>query len=109
MNTPTIIMFDLDDTLAESKAPLTTEMAALVARLTLQKKVAVISGGGLPQFLKQIVDRLPSDANLSNLYLLPTSGAALYTYEAGEWKPVYIEHLSEEEAGTIRKVLQTAA
>ncbi len=103
------IMFDLDGTLAESKAPLTTEMAALLAELMSKKNVAVISGGGLPQFLTQIVDRLPLNANLAQLYLLPTSGAALYTYDAGEWREVYEESLSEDEARSIEEVIRDAA
>ena len=75
-----LIIFDLDGTLAESKQPLTDEMAALVARLLAATRVAVISGGALSQFLKQVVAMLPVDANLANLYLLPTSGAALYEF-----------------------------
>lgn len=109
MTDPATIVFDLDQTLAESKSPLTSEMAALVARLTLQKKVAVISGGALQQFLSQIVARLPHDANLSNMYLLPTCGAALYAYEAGEWKEHYAERLSPEEAEKIRQIMHDTA
>lgn len=103
------IMFDLDGTLSESKAPLTSEMAELLTRLMSEKKVAVISGGGLPQFLTQIANRLPNSANLANLYLLPTSGAALYTYNAGEWKEVYAESLSEDDARIIDEVIRDAA
>ena len=58
-----LIIFDLDGTLTESKQPLTGEMAALVAKLLAVKKVAVASGGALPQFLKQVFARLPTDAN----------------------------------------------
>lgn len=109
MKNPALIMFDLDDTLAESKSPLTSDMAALFAKLLEHKKAAIISGGGFPQFMIQVVDRLPEGANLSNLYLLPTGGAALYAYEEGEWKQVYAEHLSEQEAGVIHAALQAAA
>ncbi len=73
-----LVIFDLDGTLAESKQPLTKEMALLLANLLSSTKVAIVSGGALPQFLTQIVAQLPLDANLPNLYLLPTSGAALY-------------------------------
>ena len=57
-----LVIFDLDGTLAESKQPITSEMAHLLARLLEHKKVAVISGGALPQFLSQIVAQLPRDA-----------------------------------------------
>lgn len=103
-----LILFDLDGTLAESKQPLTSEMAALVAKLLARMPVAVISGGALPQFLKQVVARLPHATNLSNLYLLPTSGAALYEYRSSAWKKVYEERLSERDAHTIGAAMREA-
>ncbi len=104
-----LIIFDLDGTLAESKQPLTSEMAMLVAKLLSVTPVAVISGGALPQFLKQLVARLPSSANFANLYLLPTSGAALYEYRDGIWSRIYEERLSEKEAHVIETALREAA
>lgn len=104
-----LIIFDLDGTLAESKQPLTREMATLVANLLVATRVAVISGGAFPQFLKQVVAQLPSDANLANLYLLPTSGAALYEFGSGQWSKIYEERLSEKEAGMIKAAMRTVA
>lgn len=101
-------MFDLDGTLAESKQPLTSEMSELLTRLLDTTRVAVISGGALPQFLSQVVEQLPSEATLSNLYLLPTSGAGLYEYTNGEWKKIYEERLSEKEAQNIKTVMRDA-
>jgi HAD superfamily hydrolase (TIGR01484 family) len=99
-----LIIFDLDDTLAESKQPLTGEMATLLAKLLAVTKVGVASGGALPQFIKQVVDRLPRHANLANLYLLPTSGAALYEWKNDEWNKIYEERLTEKE----EKIIETA-
>jgi len=112
-----LIVFDLDGTLAESKQPLTGDMAALVTKLLVVTKVAVISGGALPQFLKQVVAQLPNGANLANLYLLPTSGAALYEFNPSAslatnvtaWEKIYEERLSEKEADTIAAAMRTAA
>jgi hydroxymethylpyrimidine pyrophosphatase-like HAD family hydrolase len=53
-----LIAFDLDGTLAESKRPLSEDMAATLARL-LVTDVAVISGGDWPQFEK-VASRLPA-------------------------------------------------
>ncbi len=106
---PKLIFFDLDGTLTESKQPLTEEMAALVARLLAVTNVAIISGGTLSQFLKQVVERLPRDAVLTHLYLLPTSGAMLYERDKDEWRKVYEERLSEKEADTIAAALREAA
>ncbi|MBI4089004.1 HAD-IIB family hydrolase [Candidatus Kaiserbacteria bacterium] len=114
---PKLAIFDLDGTLAESKQALTDEMAGLLTRLLAETKVAVISGGAFHQFLKQVVVRLPSEANLANLYILPTSGAALFEYDpstllrAGdsEWKKVYEERLSEKESHSIEEAMRAAA
>ncbi len=103
-----LFVFDLDGTLAESKRPLTVEMAALLARLLATHPVAVISGGALSQFLKQVVSQLPVFANLSNLYLLPTSGAALYEWREEAWKKIYEERLPEREVDAILEALQAA-
>lgn len=105
----TLIIFDLDGTLAESKQPLTEETAALLAKLLAATRVAIISGGALSQFLKQAVSRLPVDADLANLYLLPTSGAALYEFQHDNWKRIYEERLSEKEKDTIDAAMRDAA
>ncbi len=104
-----LVIFDLDGTLAESKQPLTSEMAELFAKLLAEIRVAVISGGALSQFLKQVVAMLPMNVNLAHLYLLPTSGAALYEFQGDDWKKIYEERLSEKEKDTIEEAMRVAA
>ena len=106
---PKLIFFDLDGTLTESKQPLTDEMATLVARLLAVTNVAIISGGALSQFMKQVIERLPADAVCAHLYLLPTSGAMLYERDKDEWRKVYEERLSEKEADSIAAALRSVA
>ncbi|HVM58872.1 MAG TPA: HAD-IIB family hydrolase [Candidatus Paceibacterota bacterium] len=106
---PRAMMFDLDGTLAESKQPLTSGMASLLSQLLSRTKVAVVSGGALEQFLAQVVSKLPADAELGNLFLLPTSGAALYDWRNGAWHKVYEERLSEAEAAKIAAAMEEAA
>ena len=86
-----LIAFDLDGTLAESKQPLGEPMGAALADLLTVAHVAVISGGDWPQFEKQVATRLPSRADLSRLWLMPTTGTKLYTHRDGRWAPVYAE------------------
>jgi hypothetical protein len=80
-----LIAFDLDGTLAESKQPLDDEMAALLARLSKVADICVMSGGDWPQFEKQVVSRLPADADLARFWIMPTTGTKLYRYEGGTW------------------------
>ena len=91
-----LVIFDLDGTLAESKASLDTEMATLLAWLLEVVKVAVISGGAWAQFEKQVLSYLPQDERLKDLSLLPTCGTKFYRYD-GAWQKLYSEDLSTEE------------
>ena len=106
-----LIIFDLDGTLAESKASLDTEMAKLLCRLLEFVKVAVISGGVWAQFEKQVLSRLPQAANLKNLSILPTSGTRFYCFD-GAWKQLYSEDFSKTDKqkiiGALNKALELA-
>lgn len=88
-----IIIFDLDGTLTESKQPMTLEMGEALKKLLDKIPVAVMSGADFPQFKKQFLPYLPSDANLGNLFLFPTSAAECLVFKdnppAGGWEPAY--------------------
>ncbi|OYW84101.1 hypothetical protein B7Z17_04625, partial [Candidatus Saccharibacteria bacterium 32-49-10] len=75
------------------------------ARLLATTRVAVISGGAMPQFLSQIVTQLPNETNFNNLYLLPTSGAVLYEYRNTGWTKVYEELLTDDESRAIEAAM----
>jgi hypothetical protein len=92
-----LVAFDLDGTLAESKQPLKDDMGEALADLLGVANVAVISGGDWPQFDKQVASRLPARADLSKLWLMPTTGTKLYTHQSGAWKAVYAELFSDEQ------------
>ena len=102
-----LVAFDLDGTLAESKQAIQPDMAALLAQMTEHVPLAVISGGDWPQFEKQIVARLPADAKLENLFIMPTTGTKLYRYD-GEWKSIYADVFSSDEHDRILKALDDA-
>jgi HAD superfamily hydrolase (TIGR01484 family) len=102
-----LIVFDLDGTLAESKASLDAEMATRLSALLGIVKVAVISGGDWPQFQKQVLSNLPHDEHLKNLSLLPTCGTKFYQY-AGAWRKLYSEDFTADEKGKITSSLKQA-
>src|ERR1700733_12588492 len=91
-----LIVFDLDGTLAESKAAIDKEMATRLAALLTVAKVAVISGGDWPQFEKQVLSHLPKGAKLKNLSILPTCGTKYYQYKSG-WKQLYAENFTGDQ------------
>lgn len=91
-----LIAFDLDGTLAESKQPLPDTVREAMADLLAVTSIAVISGGDWPQFNQQIVSRLPERADLSKLWLMPTTGTKLYRFD-GEWKQVYAELFDDKQ------------
>ncbi len=103
-----LIVYDLDGTLAESKASLDPAMAELLHDLLGIVKVAVISGGDWPQFEAQLLANLRHDDRLMNLSLLPTCGTKFFRY-AGDWTKVYSEDLSADEREKISGSLTRAA
>lgn len=102
-----LIIFDLDGTLAESKAAIDHEMAGLLNDLLVVAQVAIISGGNWPQFDKQVLANLPGTANLARLSILPTCGTKYYQYTQ-EWKQLYAENFSAAEKEKILVNLQNA-
>ena len=104
-----LVAFDLDGTLAASKQPIGDDMAALIAGLLNVSDVAVISGGDWPQFQKQVVGRMPKDADFARLWIMPTTGAKLYRPDAnGDWQPVYADNFSDAERQQILDALHKA-
>jgi phosphomannomutase len=107
-NNKKVLVFDLDDTLAESKQRLDREMSDLLESLISKGIiVAVTSGGSFEQFDKQFLASLHFlSAHFENLYLMPTSGASMYKYETGKWNQVYNHELDENEKSKIISVLE---
>src|SRR3569832_2162079 len=101
-----LIVFDLDGTLAESKAKIDSGMAELLTELLGVARVAVISGGDWPQFDKQVVGHLPQGADLSRLSILPTCGTKFYAYDEEGWKRIYAENFTPEEKQKIIHAIQ---
>jgi phosphomannomutase len=102
-----LIVFDLDGTLAESKAAIDKEMSSRLAALLTVAKVAVISGGDWLQFEKQVLGHLPGGKILQNLSILPTCGTKFYQYKSG-WKELYAENFTDKQKEKIIASLNNA-
>jgi phosphomannomutase len=103
----TLIIFDLDGTLAESKSAIDGETATLLDALLSIVKVAIISGGAWPQFERQVLAPLTQGEGLINLSLLPTCGTKFYRYELG-WKLLYSEDFNQPQREKIIRSLKQA-
>jgi phosphomannomutase len=102
-----LMVFDLDGTLAKSKSSLETDMAELLEKLMGVMRVAVISGGAWPQFEKQLLVNLPRNDRLKQLSLLPTSGTKFLRYD-GQWTQLYAENFTSDDKTRIIDALNKA-
>jgi hypothetical protein len=104
-----LIVFDLDGTLTESKAPLKPDMARALAALLAQKKVAIIGGGSYEQFKTQFVGHFTCPPALfKNLFLFPTTSTSFYRYQRSGWKQVYRKVLKPAEKKKIMRAFADA-
>lgn len=104
-----LIGFDLDDTLAVTKSPISDEMSEILTKLLDNFEVCVISGGRYEQFQLQIIDRLhATPQQLRKLHLMPACGTQYYRYnEIDErWEKQYAEDLTDEQKKLIKQVLK---
>jgi len=102
-----VIAFDLDETLTETRTPMTDEMTELLGQLLKKYQVCVISGGSFDQFQKQFISNLKVEpAQLTSLHLMPTCGTRYYSFNLvkNDWRQVYAENFTAAE-----KVVITAA
>ena len=107
-----VIAFDLDDTLAVTKSPISDRMAELLVHLLDKYDVCVISGGSFEQFKLQVVDRLKATPRqLTRLHLMPTCGTKYFRFEESSetWKLQYENSLTAEQKTRVIKALEEAA
>lgn len=107
-----VIAFDLDDTLAVSKSPISDRMSELLAELLGKYEVCVISGGKFEQFKIQITERLEVNPELlRKFHMMPTCGTRYYRYDEvnDSWALQYAEDLTSEQKKRIISVLEEEA
>jgi len=111
MTSPSLVAFDLDDTLAPSKGTIDPRIAALLNELLQSVDVAIISGGNEAQFRTQVVAQL-ADADpeaLARLHLLPTCGTRYLRHDGSDFVAVYAHDLSDEEKSAALTALREEA
>ena len=107
-----VIAFDLDGTLAVTKSPIDTRMAALLLSLLDRCEVCVISGGAFQQFELQLIDRLDASVQQrSHLHVMPTCGTRYLRFDAtsSTWVLQYAEDLDPRLRVEVAEALTAAA
>ncbi|MGZ4371017.1 MAG: HAD-IIB family hydrolase [Gaiellaceae bacterium] len=107
-----VVAFDLDNTLAVSKSPITAEIAGLLGRLLARFQVCVISGGKFDQLRLELLDHLNvAPDKLGALHVMPTCGTRYYRFDvaARAWRQVYAEDLPAEKRAMIVAALNKGA
>jgi len=107
-----VLAFDLDDTLAVTKSPISDQMAEVLSSLLEHFDVCIISGGRYEQFQTQVIERLHVNPHILNrLHLMPTCGTRYYRYDElnKEWQLQYAEDLTEDQKKLIIDTLETSA
>jgi HAD superfamily hydrolase (TIGR01484 family) len=104
-----LIVFDLDGTLTESKAPLKPDMARALTALLAQKKAVIIGGGSYEQFKNQFIERFTCPPTVfKNLFLFPTTSTSFYRYQRGGWRQIYRKVLTPAEKKKIMRAFADA-
>lgn len=108
----TLIAFDLDDTLAVTKSPISDKMSELLGKLLEKYEVCVITGGKFEQISKQVIDRLEVGKNqLHKVHAMPTCGTRYYRYDdiTDEWVKQYANDLTVDQKDKIVATLEEGA
>ena len=107
-----LLAFDLDDTLAVTKSPISDRMSELLTELLNHFDVCVISGGRYEQFQLQIINELhATPKQLGRLHLMPTCGTQYYRYnaKAEAWQRQYAEELTAGQKKRVMAALESEA
>jgi phosphomannomutase len=113
LNKKDLIVFDLDGTLAPTKAKMDKEMASLMKQLLETKRVAIVGGGKYELFKHQFLSELKVPKELlKKLSLFPVTSTVYLRYESGSqssgrggWKKVYAHNLTKEQIQRIYKAI----
>ncbi len=107
-----VIAFDIDDTIAVSKQPVSSRMAELLDELLGVYQVCVISGGIFSVHKKQIIDMMPNTPieKMKRLHILSTCGTQYFKLQDdGSWQTIYKQAIPEADRKQIAETLESSA
>lgn len=105
MRCPKAVIFDLDDTLAESFKRPSDEVLSKMLKLLGLMPVAIMTGSSMKRMEEQFLSDLVASAHIDRMYLFPNSSAQCFTYLNGAWALRYDLGLTEEERDHIKATI----
>lgn len=106
MQCPRTMIFDLDDTLAESFKSPSDDVLEKLCLLLDRMPVAIMTGAGFKRMEGQFLPKLAAAARSDRFYLFPNSSAQCYVHEGGEWELAYNFAFTPEERVRIKETIQ---
>ncbi|RJQ35627.1 HAD-IIB family hydrolase [Candidatus Parcubacteria bacterium] len=109
MTHPQAVLFDLDDTLAESFQPPTQEMIERLHRLLEKVPVAILSAAGLPRIQHDFLEHLADSPSIDRFFVFSNSASECFQYKDGVWQLQYHTAFTPEERTHIKATIETCA
>jgi HAD superfamily hydrolase (TIGR01484 family) len=106
---PRAILFDLDDTLAESFETPSKEMIERVLRLLARVPVAIVTGRDFPWMARDFLPQIARSGLTDRFFVFPEGAAQCLQWDGTEWKELYGESLSEEDRERIQRAIVESA
>jgi phosphomannomutase len=103
---PRAVLFDLDNTIAESFQPPHPHVASRLHELLKDTPVAIMSGASFERMQKDLLPSLPNDADLSRLYLFTDTASQCFVFKEGTWTNIYKYSFTRDECAEIMRLIK---
>lgn len=100
------VIFDLDDTLADSFTPPTEAMLAKVMHLARYVPVAIMSGAAQARVKDTVMDCLGPTADAKSIHVFTDSAANCFAWVGGTWSEIYTFPIAENDRARLRDVVR---
>ena len=107
-SSPRAVIFDLDNTLAESFEAPKPEVVERLHKLLKLVPIAIMTGASFERLQKNFLPALTRDFDATRLYLFPDTAAQCYLWKGEKWTSVYKQAFGEDQQKKIVQVFERA-
>lgn len=106
--TPRAVIFDMDDTLADSFTPPSEEILGKLLDLSRRIPIAIMSGAAFERMERDVLKRVPKEPVEAQFYVFSDSAAQCHVWQKHRWQEAYTFPLTPQERLTIEHALKEA-